>query len=265
MLVIPLLYKGKIYNMEVFLKNIYEVEEDRVLEYSYESDVIVNGRSYNHSRYYVPNAPLDSIVHFIRDHSIQASSSFLLTSRKNSQGNMRLFRVQCPLPHVTDGLDMLFGSAILDMKKQLPGHHKDRNLSLKKLGVASHITEEKLKVLRRVASSLSFPIDSSILTRDERLRDFVDTFHFLNQFECRIIEDATILEKNVQGMMEPLQSIYTSSANEIRDYYKIAKENANEYAKLDYMARIMTGQGLSWLSSERDIQKVKSWDGKYGK
>lgn len=263
MLVMPLLYKGKIYNMEVRLKNVYEVEEKSIFEYPYESDVIVNGRSYNHSEYYVSNASHDSIVRFIRNHFVPSSSSFLLTSRKNNEGHMKTFQIQAPLSHVTDGLDMLYGSVLLDMKKQIPDRYKDRNISLKRLGVASHITEEKLKVLRKVVSS-----NSSFSTnkeKDEILHNFLDTFHFLNQFECRIIGNATILEKMIQGVMEPLSSIYTSSANEIRDYYQMAQENANEYAKLDYMTRIMTGDGLSWLSYEQDIRKVKSRDGKYGK
>jgi len=84
MLIIPILYRQKVYSVAVRLKNAYEVQEAGLFERRYESDVTVNGRSYNQSSYNVEKAPLNNVIDFIRVHSLNTNtSSFLVTSKRN--------------------------------------------------------------------------------------------------------------------------------------------------------------------------------------
>ncbi len=259
MLIIPILYQQKIYSVGVRLKKAYEVQETGIFEKRYESDITVNGRSYNSSSYNVEKAPLNNVVDFIRAHSLNANnSSFLITSRRDGYGRMNSYHVSVPLPHITDGLDALYSSAIQSMKKMVPGHSKDRNISLRKLGVTNHITEEQLKSLQKITDSGNVPKKALDLDETQKLYQTID---FLDQFECMIMDEATVDVKSLQAVMIPFSGINTQTAEEVRKYYRMAQDNAEEYTKLEYMTRLLTGEPLYWIKEESSIRKVKSKEG----
>ncbi len=259
MLIIPILYRQKVYSVAVRLKNAYEVQEAGLFERRYESDVTVNGRSYNQSSYNVEKAPLNNVIDFIRVHSLNTNtSSFLVTSKRNGYGAMNSFRVSAPLPHITEGLDALYSSTIQSMKKTIPGHSKDRNISLRRLGVTDHITDKNLRSLQKITDSGSVPEKALNLEETQKLYQTLD---FLDQFDCRIMEEATVDEKSLQALMIPFSGINTQTAEEVRKYYRMAQENAEEYTKLEYMARLLTGERLYWIKEENYIRKVKSKEG----
>lgn len=258
MLVMPILHRGKIYNVEVKLKSAYAVQATGAFQKLFESDIIVNGQSFNQSSYYQKDSSLTSIISFIRDHSLYASNSFFLTSRRNNQGKMNSYHVTVPLPRVTEGLDALYSSVIQNMKKEIPGHQKDRHLSLKKLGVTSHITEEKVSGLQKIVEKGEQSVDD--IFQDDETNQLSQTLEFVRQFECRVIEDATVDEKVLQSLLDPFRYIHTKESKELNDYYLLAKENKEEYGKLDQLARVLTGDSLRWIRREKNIMKIKRQD-----
>lgn len=264
MLMIPIAYRDKIYNIKLELAHTY-MDPSTIYEKSHESDILVNGMSYNESAYYVKDAPLNNVIKFIRERSFYENTSCVLTSRRNEECKQYVFHFAPPLPKVTDGLDALYSSAILDKKKDIPGHSKGRDISLKKLKVTEHITEEKLKVLRRVVDSLGYlTLDNILEVRDERVLQLYQTLIFLKQFDCSVLDEATIDLKEMQHIVQSVDSLPTKSAREIKNYYQIAKENGNEYTKLEHLANTMTGESLGWVPKENNFTKTKGWADRYG-
>ena len=260
MLVMPILHKGKIYNVEVKLKNVYTIQDLGAFQKLFESDIIVNGRSFNQSKCYEKDSPLMNVVYFIRDNALYGNNSFFLTSRRNNQGDMNSFHVALPLPHVTDGLDALYGSVIQNMKREIPGHKKDRNLSLKKLGVSAHITEEKLNLLKKEVRNKEDREENSTISDHIDIDLLSQTLEFVRQFECKVIEEATVDERIIQSLLSPLGSIHTKESKQLKDYYLMAQENSEEYGKLDDLSKIMTGESLRLIRREKNMTKIKSWD-----
>lgn len=260
MLIMPIINGKKIYNVKISLKYVYEDHNFDAFEKRYESDIVVNGHSYNQSNYNVENAPLNNTVDFIRNNSLFMNASYLVTSRRNTQGKMYTYRIATPPMRVTDGLDTLYSSAIQNLKKTIPGREKDRNISLKKLGVTSHITDENLSILRRITQFGYIRNEESEFLNDTRINQLYQTLNFLNMFECTIIEEATIDENNLKSILLSFNGIETKEFKLLRDYYAMAQENSEEYVKMDYLSRIMTGEPLHWIKRESSITKIKSWD-----
>ncbi len=259
MIVMPIVNGGKVYNVKISPKYTYEDRGLETFEKRYESDIVVNGNSYNQSRYNIEKAPLNNTIDFIRNNSLFISSTFLVTSRRNGDGKISTFRIATPPVFVSKGLDLLYSSVIQNMKKSIPGREKDRNVSLKRFGVTEHITETNLSLLRKV-TQFGYINETSEFLNDNRINQLYQTLNFLNTFDCTIIEEATMEEKALRDMIFSFNGIETKEARLLHDYYEMAKENSEEYVKLDYLSRIMTGEALHWIRRESSITKIKSWD-----
>ena len=127
MLVMPILNTSKngiskIYNVEVTLKTAAKVKKDTKLRGFSESDIIINGTSFNDSVYNIKNKQPNVIVNFLRNNNFRANKKdFLITTRENSNSNLfDLYNVDMPPRKITAGLDNLYGSVVIDMQKEIP-------------------------------------------------------------------------------------------------------------------------------------------------
>lgn len=254
MVILPLLYKEKIYNINVSLKESTELSNDILNNQPFEGDIIVWEQSYNNSSYNTKEAPLNNTIQFIRANSLYSPAPFFhVVSRKDKEGNIRIFQVLFPNQKVTDGLDALYSSVIQNMRRDIPNHSKDRNISLKRLKVTEHITEPKLKAVRRAMDKR----DKEAST-NEVVLEMERTLHFLDQFDYSLISSVPIEEKTVQTMLGSMENLNTDIVREVKDYYQTAKENGNDYAKLDHLSQILRGEPLEWLETHKDYTKVKT-------
>lgn len=252
MVILPILYQEKIYHLEIKLKNIYDSGKVSNLKLGYENNVFVNGQDYNSSIYHVKNAPFHNVVDFIRAHS-SSCSSFEVFSKKNEQGEAVGYQVALPYSHVAEGLDLLYGSVILNMKRDILGNEKDRYISLGKLGVLDYITDEEWKLLREKRME------------ENRLHELMRFLGFFQQFECHMVLGSTVDEKVVQTLVSSMENMNTDTTREMKKYYQIAKENRKEYTKLEYLSQVLTGESFGWLQETQNLIKVKSRGDIYGK
>lgn len=254
MVILPLLYKEKIYNVKVSLKESSELSKNELYDFSFEGDIIIYNQNYNSSSYNTKEAPLNNIIQFIRANSLYSSDPiFYVVSRKDQVGNIRISQVLFPNQKVTDGLDALYSSVIQNMRRDIPNHSKDRNISLKKLEVAEHVTEPKLKVVRKAMDRRE-----KEGPKNEVVLEMERTLLFLDQFDCSVLSSTAIEEKTMQSMLGTMDNLNTDVAREMKNYYQTAKENGNDYAKLDHLSQILRGESLDWLKVNKDYTKVKT-------
>ncbi len=266
MIIMPILDKDKIYNVEIKLKDYFEDQNLGVFEKHYESDLIVNGQNYNDSSYNAKNANLNSLVNFIRNNTIYMRSSYVLTSRRNEQGKMYTYRIPAPPRKVTEGLDCLYGNIIQDMKKSIPQNEKGRILSLKKLGVTDHIMEKDLKLVRKSTESSYITDKNDPRLKEKELYLLFATIEFLDLFDCTVLEDSTMDLKEFQSIQKAFLEFNSEEGRKINKYYHTALENANEYRKIQFLSKIMTGETFYWIKRGESKVKIKSIeDGKWTK
>lgn len=254
MVILPLLYKEKIYNIKVSLKESSELSKDSLYDFSIEGDIIIYNQSYNKSSYNTKEAPLNNIIQFIRMNGFHSPDPFFhVVSKKDNEGNIRISQVFFPTQKVTDGLDALYSSVIQNMRRDIPNHSKDRNISLKKLKVADHVTEPKLKAVRRAMDKR----DKEAFSK-EAVLEMERTLGFLDQFDYTLISSTPLEEKTVRTMLDSMENLNTDVAREVKTYYQTAKENGKEYARLDHLSQILRGEHLEWIEIQKSYTKVKT-------
>ena len=162
MLIMPIINKSKngntsIYNVKISLKNASKVREGVVLRGYDESDIIINGTSFNNSIYNKKGIEPNVTVNFLRNFNYRTGKKdFLVTTREASDSTLYdLYNVEMPPRKITAGLDNLYGSTILDIQKEMPDSPKGKYISLKKIGVDTHITDEKLYKLKDIVEKLT--------------------------------------------------------------------------------------------------------------
>ena len=257
MVILPILNKDKIYNVEVKLKNVIEDSELGLFEKHYESDIVINGQSYNESTYHEKNAPLINLSYFIRNSSLY-TGSYVLTSRRNDQGKMHTYRIAMPPLKISDGLDSLYSSVIQNMKKEIPEHEKGKYISLKSLGVFDHLKERP-----------AFLFNEGFLNKEQQLEKekftqlLTKTCSFLQIFDCRVIEDAILDVKTLDTSMQPFVLMKTEEGKKLQKYYNLAEENASEYRELQSLVRNLMGETFHWIRQEKQPVKKKNFEGKY--
>ena len=71
MLILPIVNRNRILNVEISLKNAQKIKTKVVLDNTNESDIVVDGVKYSTSVYNVRDASLNLVVDFIRNTSIK--------------------------------------------------------------------------------------------------------------------------------------------------------------------------------------------------
>lgn len=258
MLVMPILNTSKngiskIYNVEVKLKKASKVKEGVIIKGLHESDVSLNGASFNTSVYNTKGIDPNVLVNFLRNYNYKANKKdFLITTRESSDSDLYdLYNVAMPPRKIAAGLDSLYGAAILDMKKEIPGKVKGRYLSLKKLGVDKHITEEKMSKLRYIMETENKEDMNRVrdVCQLNGVSDLEKTLDFMRLFDCTIINEATLTEQQLTDMLNVLENINTRDAKNLARLYEIAKENKEVYGKLTTISKIVNGRPLNLIKS----------------
>lgn len=254
----PIADKKRIMNVAITLKNAKKVKPDIFYNYENESNIIVNGEKFSNSIFKDSrddNAPTD----FIRAKSILYPRNFTVTTKTRIDSkNYDIYEVSQPPRKVNTCLDKLYGKAITDLRKKIPGiQNRGRYVSFEKLGMDEYLTDEKIEKLQRVVREERDQSKWPEIFEREGISDITNTLDFINNFEFTVVSDTTIPEESLQETLKALGTINTRDYKNLNNYYKMAKRNADIYKKISKINRIMYDEPLALIQSERQKQLVK--------
>lgn len=245
-------------NVEIRLRNAKKVKTNVLYNGATESDIIVNREKFSNSIFRdstEENAPTD----FIRAKSILYPRNFLVTTKQRTNSkNYDVYEVSQPPRKVNTSLDRLYGKAITDLRKKIPGvKNRGRYISFEKLGMDEYLTNEKIAKLQRIVKEEPNQSRWPELFEREGIADIGNTLDFINNFECTVVSDTTIPETNLQSTLKALEIINSRDYRSLNNYYKMAKRNAAIYTKISYINKIMYDKPLTLIQSEKQKQLVK--------
>ena len=258
MLILPIVNRNRVMNVEIRLRNARKIKTDVFYRDANESDIIVNREKFSNSTFRdskEENAPTD----FIRSKSILYPRNFLVTTKQRTDSrNYDVYEISQPPRKVNDSLDKLYGKAITDLRKKIPGvKNRGRYVSFEKLGMSEYLTDEKIAKLQRIVKEERDQSKWPELFEKEGIADIGSTLDFINNFECTVVSDTTIPEDSMKDTLKSLEIINTRDYKNLNNYYKMAKRNADIYTKISYINKIMYDKPLTLIQSEKQKQLVK--------
>lgn len=258
MLVVPMVNGKNIVNIKVEFKDLENINYSTYLANVSEGEIIANGKNYSESPLNVKNGnEYTNVTKFIRANSLSTRNSFItITTREEIDSDLYdVYSAPLPPRYVSDGLDKLYGAALIDCCKQIPDCPKGRNISLKKLGVLENIDEEKIKKLREV-------VRSNKLTNTKEFSEIMETLDFIKIFNFELINNSVLSKELIEYQIETLKPTNTDLYKKIKTYYQTALDNEDVYKRLVYMNRLLYDTPLNLIKikprEEIDMQvKIK--------
>lgn len=242
MLVLPIVNKKRVMNVEIKLKNASKIRTG--VRYDNDSsDIIVNRERFSASSFNSSkdkNAPID----FIRSKSLLYPRRFLVTTKKEDESHtFDVYEVGQPPSKVTDGLDTLYSKAILDMKNEIPKQdQRGRYVSLEDLGFLEVLGDERISRLQSLIKNGRGDLGRRL--QEAGLTDMVELIDYFNNFECSLISDSSVNEDSLQETIDALSIINSRDYRNLKKYYSMAKSNTDIYTKISYINKIIYDKPL---------------------
>ena len=155
MLVLPIINRNRILNVEVNLKNAVKVSDEFYTKDIRPSDIVVNGNSYYEylNLKHLTTSTTSSVMEFVRLSSKSGTKSILVSTKTDDNNKYDVYRITKITDKISDGFDSLIGTLILDLKNRTP-NQKNRYLDLKKLQVFDIISESSLEKIEYASANL---------------------------------------------------------------------------------------------------------------
>lgn len=256
MLVLPIVNRGRIMHVKISLKDAEKIHNSVILEGTKESDVIVNQQPFSESSY-LHDKEDSSVVNFIRNTSLISHNDFLVTTREESESNRYdVYQVKQPPKFINAALDNLYASAITDMRKEIPNVKKGRYLSFEKLGLGTHLTDEKLSRLQQIVRTERNSSRWPQLFEQAGIADIPRTLEFLNHFDCTIISDTTLPEETIQTSIAAMEPLNTQEYRNLKKYYQMAQSNQDIYSRLSVAYHSIYNQPYRLIMSEKQKNRA---------
>lgn len=260
MLVLPIINRNRIMNVEVTLKDAIKTHSSVILDNISESDVVVNQRNFLNSSYVDDG----NVVDFIRNTSIINPRDFLVTTREEANSNRYdVYSVKQPPKFVNPVLDNLYASVITDMRKEIPNARRGHYLSFAKLGMDKYLTDEKVARLQEVIRDTRDHQELPRKLQEAGILDLKLTLEFFNHFDWKIISDTTLPEDSIENTLKALEPLNTRDYHNLKKYYDMAKSNKEIYSKLSLINRSLYNEPYRLITSSKvknhdmGLQKVK--------
>lgn len=242
-------------NVKVTLKSQDLVTKSAYLSKLDESDVAVGNRKYSKSAYSKGNSEYKDVIDFVRHQAITNKENVINVTTREEKGSSLydIYSVAMPPKHISDGLDKLYGAAIIDIMKTIPDSVKGRNISLKTFGVLEDLTDERIKELRTL-SLMQGDRDFS------EFEDIINTLNFLKLFNFEIMNDSIVSKEILEYQLEILKPTSTDVYRKLKKYYQTALDNENIYRKLVYLYRTIYDKPYNLIhkaTKEKDKMKTK--------
>lgn len=258
MLILPLVNRNRILNVEVKLKNAEKIKTKVNLDNVNESDIVVAGVNYSNSVYNVDDASYNLIVDFIRNYAVKnKEDNYIVTTRESSDSPFYdVYNVTVPPKKVSKELDDLYGWVVTDMRKEIPGNVKGKYISFEKLGIDKHITDDKIATLQTIVKEVEDQSKWPELFEKAGILDLKHTLDFVKCFDCKIISDTTIPEDVMNNTLDIFKKLNTKDYKSLNNYYHIALSNKEIYNKLLFMSKLIYNKPLNLIRSSKDKPKV---------
>lgn len=265
MLVLPIVTGGRVLNVQIRLKNVKKIRQGVSYDDAKESDIIVNREKFSESSY--ANIKDDNAtIDFIRSKSMLYPRDFLVTTKEQRDSTLYdVYRVSQPPKAVNRKLDKLYSKAINDLRKEIPNRKvinqaskfkpKGRCISFEDLGIDKQLSEENLAKLQRIVREEN-PSRWPQLFEREGIADIPQTLSFINNFECIIISDYNIPEKDFQEVIKLFSIINSREYRNLKKYYHAAKSNTEIYNRIDYANRIIYDRPLNLFKNEDKAKQL---------
>ncbi len=260
MLILPIVNKHRVMNVELRLKYASKIRSRVFYEDAKESEIIVNREKFSESSFSKSreeSAPTD----FIRSKSILYPRKFLVTTKQATNSRFYdIYEVKQPPKKVNQGLDKLYGKAITDLRKEIPGEtQRGRYVSFEELGIDKPLTDDKIALLQRIVREERDTSRWPSLFQKYGLSELSETLDFVNHFDCTVLSDHSIPETSLQDTLTAMEAIHTRDYKNLKKYYDTAKSNARIYTRISYIHKLLYDQPLSLIHAKQK-QLVKTKD-----
>ena len=256
MLILPIVNKRRVMNIELRLKNATKIRTGVSFDDASESEIIVNSEKFTASSFHNSKdakAPID----FIRSKSILYPRNFLVTTKTNTTSQLYdVYEVPQPPKKVNNHLDELYSRAITDMRKEIPGRpERGRYVSFQDLGIGEDLSDDKIALLQQVIKEERDTSKWKRKFQEKGIISLIDTVDFIKYFDCTILSDSTIPEESLQDSIRAMSTIHTRDYKNLKKYYSMAKDNANIYAKISYINKLVYDENLVLGRTTETTQK----------
>ena len=262
MLIVPIVNNKRVMNVQIRLKNASKIREGVSYDDAKESDIIVNREKFSESSF-VESRDAKAPTDFVRSKSLLYPRSFLITTKEEKDSSLYdVYEVAPPPKKVNDSLDKLYGKALTDLRKEIPGvKNRGRYVSFEKLGLHVHLTEEKITQLQHIIKEHD-ESEWPRLFQEAGIADLGETVDFLDNFECKILSDHTIPEESLQDTLKAMEAINTRDYRHLKNYYHMAKKNTDIYTKISYISKMLYDKPLvlSQSKGQNPKQLIKKKD-----
>ena len=262
MLILPIVNKKRVMNVEIKLKGATKIRSGVFYDDAKESDIIINRAKFSESSFKDSRdakAPTD----FVRSKSLLHPRNFLITTKEERDSSLYdVYEVTPPPKQVNDSLDKLYGKALTDLRKEIPGvKQRGKYISLEKLGLDEYLTEDKIAELQHIIKEHDEE-EWPRLFQEAGIADLADTVDFINYFEMSVLSDHTIPEDSLQDTIKQLEVINTKDYRNLKNYYKMAKTNTDIYTKISYINNIIYNKPLTLIQTKQEGRQYIKKDGR---
>ena len=254
MIVLPIVNRGRILNVEVTLKDVSKVGSKTSGLNINSSDIMIHNKKYNDSFYSKNVATPKTVMSFLRENGKIGKSNILVTTKANDKGLFDIYDIKYPREKVSDGFDNIIGTLLLDLKNE-SSSQKSRYLDLYKLGVFDLITDERLTHLEYLSQNMS-NVNISKYIEEHDLRGLFKLIQAMDMFEFTVISKSSITEEEFNSFTNFLEPTNSKDYNSLLNYYDLAKNNKNEYSKLSYIYKIINNKPLNLIQKKKEKIKV---------
>jgi hypothetical protein len=256
MLVLPIINRNRILNVEVNLKNAVKVSDEFYTKDIRPSDIVVNGNSYYEylNLKHLTTSTTSSVMEFVRLSSKSGTKSILVSTKTDDNNKYDVYRITKITDKISDGFDSLIGTLILDLKNRTPSQ-KNRYLDLKKLQVFDIISESSLEKIEYASANLE-RLNISKYISDNNLGKLFRLIKDFDQFDFTIINKSIISLADFERILEFLEPVNSKDYINLKHYYDIARNNQREYSKLSYLYKTVSNKPLDIIHSAKKKVKV---------
>lgn len=254
MIVLPIVNRERILNVEVTLKDASKVGS-KTADFNIDSsDIVIHNKKYNGSFYSKGIATPKTVMKFLRENGKIGKSNILVTTKADEKGLFDIYDVNYPGDKVSDGLDNLIGTLLLDLKNE-SNFQKSRYLDLYKLGVFDIITDKRLTDLEFLSKNMN-QLNISKYVEEHDLRCLFKLIQAMDMFNFKVINKSVVSLDKFDSFLEFLEPTNSKDYNSLLNYSDLAKNNKNEYSKLSYIYKIINNKPLNLIQTTKEKVKI---------
>lgn len=253
MLIFPILNRERIINVRVKLKTANKIAQ-HVSHFNIgPSEIFVSNHKFSESAYKNTVSTPQNVMEFIRNSLKTTKSNVIVTTKIDiNTGLYDIYEVNIP-DKVSENLDQLLGALILDLKNE-DDNNKNRYLDFKKLRVLEDLTQEKLDKMSFASTNMKY-MDVNKYVNDNNLLLLFKTLPLFNYVDFEIIKGSIIEQEKFEQILNFFREINTKDYKSLNSFYKLAKDNQQEYAKLQSLNKSLNNTPLNLIHNSK-VKKI---------